>query len=232
MVRRTNSIALPDSSELGIVGTLLFVRLDFTPAAWRRQANWPQVMAQCYDRFPMGKGQAPGIETGLGVCGTGSSAAGWASRSSGAVRRRGTAGFFLAAFFLADFLVGFFLGAFRATAVFLPPERRLAADAPFLPFFAAAFEADFLGDWAAAARVTRFFFAPAFGLALLRPAFFGVAMPSPVRPCGRSFLVKRGLDLTHDVPVQGIGVEREIPFPCDSIRNRINCGPPKLLFVG
>src|SRR5688572_7067360 len=59
----------------------------------------------------MGNGHAPGMATGLGVSGAGSSAAGWADEASGAGRRRGAAGFFLAAFFLADFLVGFFLAA-------------------------------------------------------------------------------------------------------------------------
>jgi hypothetical protein len=51
------------------------------------------------------------MATGLGVSGARSSTAGWADQASGAERRRGAAGFFLAAFFLADFLVGFFLAA-------------------------------------------------------------------------------------------------------------------------
>ena len=66
------------------------------------------------DRFATGNGQAPGTEAGLGVSGAGGSAAGWADRASGSERRRGAAGFFLAAFFRADFLVGFFLAAFPA----------------------------------------------------------------------------------------------------------------------
>ena len=94
----------------------------------------------------MGKGQAPGIATGLGVCGAERSEAGWAEGAEGAGRRLRTAGFFLAAFFLADFLVGFFLPAL--------PEARLRA------FFAAAlrgaarFEPRFTGGLRAA------FFAP------------------------------------------------------------------------
>ena len=62
------------------------------------------------------------METGRGVSGAKGSAAGWAVRARGAERRIGTAGFFLAAFFLADFAVGFFLPAFRAGA-FLPTGR-------------------------------------------------------------------------------------------------------------
>ena len=65
----------------------------------------------------MGKGQAPGIATGLGVCGADDSEAGWAEGAEGAGRRLRTAGFFLAAFFLADFLVGFFLAALPDAAL-------------------------------------------------------------------------------------------------------------------
>jgi hypothetical protein len=86
------------------------------------------------------------MEIGLGVCGAGGSAAGWVVRASGAERRRRAAGFFLAAFFLADFLVGFFLAVapraacFRAgaRAVFLP-TRALSFFLRVVPDFFAAF---------------------------------------------------------------------------------------------
>lgn len=76
----------------------------------------------------MGKGQAPGIATGLGVCGAERSEAGWADGAEGAGRRLRTAGFFLAAFFLADFLVGFFLAALPGAAlrVFFAGDLRAA----------------------------------------------------------------------------------------------------------
>lgn len=79
----------------------------------------------------MGKGQAPGIATGLGVCGAERSEAGWAKGAEGAGRRLRTAGFFLAAFFLADFLVGFFLAAlpeagFRVCFAAAPPAALVA----------------------------------------------------------------------------------------------------------
>ena len=72
---------------------------------------------QSYGLDPMGKGQAPGMATGLGVCGAERSEAGWADGAEGAGRRLRTAGFFLAAFFLADFLVGFFLAVLPAAAL-------------------------------------------------------------------------------------------------------------------
>ncbi len=178
MLHRTTAVILPDLGELGIVGTLLFVRPDSHRRSRGDKPHGPQVMARSYDRFPMGKGQAPGIETGLGVCGTGSFEACWAFRASGAGRRRGTAGFFLAAFFLADFLVGFFLGAFRAPVAAPLPELRcpdfaltLLVDATLIPALP--------GRLAAAERPGRFPAAPAFA-AFLRGAFFFCAMPSPM----------------------------------------------------
>jgi hypothetical protein len=94
-------------------------------------------------RFPTGNGQAPGIKAGLGVSGAGSSAAGWAVGVSGAARRRGAAGFFLAAFFRADFTVGFFLAVFRAGArrADLAVDRVFRAGFPATLFFLAG---DFL----------------------------------------------------------------------------------------
>jgi len=105
------------------------------------------------DRFATGNGQAPGTKAGLGVSGAGGSAAGWADRASGSERRRGAAGFFLAAFFRADFLVGFFLAAFPAvdlrgglrpalrTGDFLAAFFLLAADLPAFFLRAAFFRA-------------------------------------------------------------------------------------------
>src|SRR5436853_2257798 len=94
---------------------LLRVKRAVLAVAGRILYRWrPAVRRQNfrrYDRFPMGKGHAPGIATGLGVSGAGGWAAGWAARALGAEDRCGTAGFFLAAFFLADFSVGFFLAA-------------------------------------------------------------------------------------------------------------------------
>src|SRR5688572_1202773 len=78
----------------------------------------PAKISAVYDRFPMGKGHAPGIATGLGVSGAGGSAAGWAARVFGTEDRCWTAGFFLAAFFLADFSVGFFLADARTSFFF------------------------------------------------------------------------------------------------------------------
>jgi len=133
----------------------------------------------------------------------------------------------LAAFFLADFLVGFFLAVFRVTVE--PADLRFA-DVAFPPFFAVALAPLFRADLAVVERVGRFLLAlPAFGLALLRPAFFVFGMPSPVCP---DRLVKRGLDLTHNIPVEGIGIERKIAFPRDRIRNGIYCGALKFFFVG
>jgi hypothetical protein len=107
-----------------IFGGLLSARQNSTPTVRRRKPT-DRRHGEDQDRFPMGNGHAPGIETGLGVSGAGGLAAGWADRASGTERRRRIAGFFLAAFFLADFLVGFFL----AVAVFLtcPPALRAAA---------------------------------------------------------------------------------------------------------
>ena len=117
----------------------------------------------------MGNGQAPGIETGLGVSGAGSGAAGWVAVPAGAGDLRGAVGFFLAAFFLADFRVGFFL----AVACFVP---RWA-----LPRAAA----DLRERWLALARTGFFFFARALAAAALRAFFFAVAICA--FSCGRRF---------------------------------------------
>ena|SRR5688572_3095306 len=117
----------------------------------------------------MGNGQAPGIETGLGVSGAGSGAAGWAAEVAGAGDLRGAVGFFLAAFFLADFRVGFFL----AVACFAP---RFA-----LPRAAA----DLRERGLALARTGFFFFARALAAAALRAFFFAVAICA--FSCGRRF---------------------------------------------
>src|SRR5688572_15886052 len=113
----------------------------------------------------MGNGQAPGIETGLGVSGAGSGAAGWAAEVAGAGDLRGAVGFFLAAFFLADFRVGFFL----AVACFAPR-------AALVGFLRAA-------DFAARvfARSDLFFFARLPPGASLRRFFFALAIRSPPR---------------------------------------------------
>jgi hypothetical protein len=58
---------------------------------------------------PIGKGHAPGIATGLGVSGAGGAEPDPRVSASRAEDLPGAAGFFLAAFFLADFSVGFFL---------------------------------------------------------------------------------------------------------------------------
>src|SRR5688500_2220898 len=137
-------------------------------------------MAQRYDRFPMGNGQAPGMATGLGVSGAGGSAAGWAVRASGAGFTLGAAGFFLAAFFLADFSVGFFLAVFFAAPDALA-VLRFALPAAFLTFpalRAGAFRDRLPADLLLARRVTLFFFAPLFFFAgFLRAALFAFAMP-------------------------------------------------------
>jgi hypothetical protein len=118
---------------------------------------------ESYDRFPMGKGQPPGTNAGLGVSGAGSSAAGWAEGVSGEGRRRGAAGFFLAAFFRADFTVGFFFAVFRAADPRAGLPRRAAFRAGWrVSFFLLA--ADF--------RVTFFFLAAV----RVRAAFFLVAI--------------------------------------------------------
>src|SRR5688572_12539408 len=121
--------------RLAVAGLFLYLwrpavlRLSSTPAVRRREPT-DRRHGKDQDRFPMGNGHAPGIETGLGVSGAGGLAAGWAAEASGAGRRRGTAGFFLAAFFLADFLVGFFLAvAFRATGRFTVFRARPALGA-------------------------------------------------------------------------------------------------------
>ena len=101
--------------------------------------------------FPMGNGQAPGIATGRGVSGVGGAAAVLAAEVLRAGFRLGAAGFFLAAFFLADFSVGFFLPVlprapvrarvFLAALVrFLEAELPRFADlrAPALPAFGRA----------------------------------------------------------------------------------------------
>lgn len=124
------------------------------------------------------------MATGLGVSGARGSKAGWADRVSGAGRVRGTAGFFLAAFFLADFLVGFFLAVFRALAPARVEVLRFALPEAFLALRAGAFRADL----PAARRVTLFFLAPPFFFAGFVPAdlraFF--AMPhSFVHPAPR-----------------------------------------------
>jgi hypothetical protein len=108
----------------------------------------------------MGKGHAPGIATGLGVSGARGSTAGWADRDPGAEDRCWTAGFFLAAFFLADFTVGFFLAALfavdlRRRGFFLAVARAFFLTALFArAFFALAMIAPSLQCKAAAALLT------------------------------------------------------------------------------
>jgi hypothetical protein len=130
MLRRTIRFRLAGPGRIGYLWTPA-VR----PVKFQRQV-----------RFPMGKGQAPGTATGLGVAGAGGFAAGWAEEAAGAGRRRGTAGFFLAAFFLADFLVGFFLPVLFAAA------RRLAG----ARFFFAALPADLRAAFLAGLRALFF----------------------------------------------------------------------------
>ena len=168
MRRRNISRALPLLNGFCIFGGLLFARLNSTPVVRRRK---PQVtgMAQSHDLDPMGKGQAPGMATGLGVCGAGRSEAGWADEPSGAERRVRTAGFFLAAFFLADFLVGFFLAALRVAAFracfagAFPPGLRARFESALVPLPRTCGFADLRAA---------FFLGPAdFFAARLRPAF-------------------------------------------------------------
>jgi hypothetical protein len=116
----------------------------------------------------MGNGQAPGIETGLGVSGAGSGAAGWVAVPADAGDLRGAVGFFLAAFFLADFRVGFFL-----------------AVACFAPRFALPRAGDLRVGWPGLARTGFFFFARALAAAALRAFFFAVAICA--FSCGRRF---------------------------------------------
>src|SRR4051794_20940582 len=87
----------------------------------------PTGKAPAQGLVPKGKGHAPGTATGVGVSGTGGAAADCAAKVSAIEEPRGAAGFFLAAFFLADFSVGFFLRAlpafetpFAARFVFAP----------------------------------------------------------------------------------------------------------------
>ena len=142
---------MPSEAGFGIVQTLLFVRTPHRQPdgfkAVRTAGETRQV------RFPTGNGQAPGTNAGLGVSGAGSSAAGWADGVSGAARRRGAAGFFLAAFFRADFTVGFFLPVFRADALRadLAGDRVFRAGLPATLFFLA-------GDLLAAFRLRADFF--------------------------------------------------------------------------
>ena len=159
MLRRSRPV------RLAVVGLFLYLwrpavlRLNSTPAVRRREPT-DCGHGEDQDRFPMGNGHAPGIETGLGVSGAGGLAAGWADRASGTERRRRIAGFFLAAFFLADFLVGFFL----AVALVLAPRR------PALR--AAAFRAGFFRADRAVVAPRGFFFRAVFA------AFLALAMVS------------------------------------------------------
>lgn len=100
-------------------------------------------------RFRTGKGQAPGTDAGRFGFGAEDSAAGWAARVRSPERVLGIAGFFLAAFFLADFPVGFFLVTLAGA-------------------FLAAFR---IVDFAAVLRVD-FFLEIRFLLVLLRALFF------------------------------------------------------------
>ena len=141
---------LPCPNTFCIVGGLLSARRKFHAGGQTAERPPDRKHGEGYDRFPMGNGQAPGIDTGLGASGAGGSAAGWAVRVPGAVRRLWAAGFFLAAFTLADFLVGFFLPAVRAgvfAADLRPANRFVALRTSFffvLGFFAARFRAAFL----------------------------------------------------------------------------------------
>jgi hypothetical protein len=124
----------------------------------------------------MGNGQAPGIAIGLGVSGAGGAAADCAVSVSRPECRR-AAGFFLAAFFLADFSVGFFLPPrpevpARARLVLTAPLRFLARDADreadlrpaALPAFGRV--SFFLLDLLAAAFLAAFLAAAFLGLAI------------------------------------------------------------------
>ena len=143
------------------------------PARWSDGESRPTTSTGAnHDRSPMGKGHAPGITTGLGVSGARGSAAGSAAGASGA-RVREAAGFFLAAFFLADFSVGFFLAALRVAAfargaavravlrLCLRPDLRVTCRVSFFLLLSARFCADL---------VTPF----------LRIAFLAVGMMAPV----------------------------------------------------
>lgn len=118
---RWRPAVLPDS-------TLALAAMSRRLQAWRLS----------YDRFPMGNGQAPGMATGRGVAGARGSAAGWADRDTGAGSALRTAGFFLAAFFLADFTVGFFLAD-----CLLDGSLDVFGTAPFAPRLSPPPRADF-----------------------------------------------------------------------------------------
>jgi hypothetical protein len=99
------------------------------------------------------------METGLGVSGAGSEEAGWATLTVRCVDLRGAAGFFLAAFFLADFRVGFFL----AVACVAPRFALLCADG-------------LRSRAAALVRAGFFFFTRAPEAVALRAFFFALAI--------------------------------------------------------
>ena len=85
MLRRSIACALPMPEGFCIFGGLLFDRLESAPEVGSLQADDPRNGAD-YDLVPMGKGQAPGTTTGLGVCGAVGSEAGWAVRAGRAGR--------------------------------------------------------------------------------------------------------------------------------------------------
>ena len=83
--RKTTAYAAPPHAlRLADAGFILYLwRPAVRPAKFhagdRKALNQPIAgMAQSYGLDPMGKGQAPGIATGLGVCGAERSEAGWA----------------------------------------------------------------------------------------------------------------------------------------------------------
>jgi hypothetical protein len=110
----------------------------------------------------------------VGVSGTGGAAAVLVAEVPVPEKLRGAAGFFLAAFFLADFLVGFFL---PVRDVWRKPFAPRVAFAALLPDFLGDVPRLFVADLRpaalpAAGRVS-FFFLPC----LLEPAFF-VPLPA------------------------------------------------------
>jgi hypothetical protein len=142
----------------------------------------PPARSTVHGLVPTGKGQAPGIATGLGVSGAGGAEPDPRVSASGAEYLPGAAGFFLAAFFLADFSVGFFLAArvlrpAPFAARFVPPALLIA----FFDERPRVFMADLRPPALPAGERVSFFFLPDFVAAalfalFLAPAFLALAI--------------------------------------------------------
>ncbi|HZN25686.1 MAG TPA: hypothetical protein VFB75_15780 [Burkholderiales bacterium] len=171
---------------------------------------------------------------GLGVSGTGGAVVDRA-RAFSVERLPGAAGFFLAAFFLADFSVGFFLPDRPVLAA--PFAARFAlvdVFAVFLLVRARVFAADLRPAALPAGGRVSFFFLPDFVAgrrfaAFPVPAFFLLAMLELLSRTMGS--MKRSLRLAHDVSIQRIRIEGDLAFPRHRIRHGVYLGTPEFLLI-